>query len=127
MTTKFYDALQTDPSILKRKIAACDTQQEKIYYWVAMAVRSVLIVAFAIVFISGLSAIFGADNTPMAVALFCIMLGIRFVNFEYCVGDSMLTLAAVLTILVLAPTAATVLPPLLLVPMHFAAFLFCCI
>lgn len=42
-----------------------------------MAVRSVLIVVFAIVFISLLSGVFGSDNTPMAVALFCIMLGIR--------------------------------------------------
>ena len=79
---KFYDALQLDPSILKRKIAACDTRKEKTYYWIAMAVRSVLIVAFAIVFISLLSGVFGSDNTPMAVALFCMMLGIRFVNLN---------------------------------------------
>lgn len=85
---KFYDALQMDPAILKRKIAVCDTRREKAYYWTAIAVRSALIVAFAIVFISLLSGIFGADNTPLAVALFCMMLGIRFVNFEYCVGDS---------------------------------------
>ena len=45
---KFYDALQMDPSILKRKIAAGETRKEKTYYWVAMAVRSALIVAFAI-------------------------------------------------------------------------------
>ncbi len=69
-----------------------------------------LIVAFAIVFISLLSGLFGADNTPMAVALFCMMLGIRFVNFEYCIGDSLVTLAAVLAILVLVPCAAAVLP-----------------
>lgn len=74
---KFYDALQMDPAVLKRQIAACDTRREKTYYWTAMAVRSVLIVAFAIVFISLLSSLFGADNTPMAVALFCMMLGIR--------------------------------------------------
>ena len=122
MTMKFYDALQMDPSILKRKIAACDTMRERIYYWSAMAVRSALIVAFAIVFISLLSRVFGADNTPLAVALFCMMLGIRFVNFEYCVGDSLITLAAVLAILVLAPCAAAVLPPVLLIPLHFAAF-----
>ena len=61
---KFYDALQLDPSILKRKIAACDTKKEKIYYWTAIAVRSALIVGFAIVFISLLSQVFGADNTP---------------------------------------------------------------
>ena len=79
---RFYDALQMDPAILKREIAACDTRQEKTYYWVAIAVRSTLIVAFAIVFIGLLSSAFGADNTPLAVALFCMMLGIRFVNFE---------------------------------------------
>ena len=122
MPVKFYDALQLDPSILKRKIAACDTRKEKTYYWIAMAVRSVLIVAFAIVFISLLSGVFGSDNTPMAVALFCMMLGIRFVNFEYCIGDSLITLVAVLVILVLAPCAAAVLPPILLVPLHFGAF-----
>lgn len=119
---KFYDALQMDPAILKRQIAACSTRQEKAYYWVAMAVRSALIVGFAIVFISLLSGLFGADNTPLAVALFCMMLGIRFVNFEYCIGDSLLTLAAVLGILVLAPSAAAVLPSVFLIPLHFAAF-----
>ena len=122
MTMKFYDALQLDPAILKRKIAACDTKQEKARYWVAMAVRSALIVAFAIVFISLLSGVFGTDNTPLAVALFCMMLGIRFVNFTYCIGDSLVTLAAVLAILVLAPGAAVLLPPVLLIPLHFAAF-----
>lgn len=69
---KFYNALQMDPSILKRKIAACDTRQEKAYYWTAIAVRSLLIVAFAIVFISLLSNLFGSDNTLLAVALFCM-------------------------------------------------------
>ncbi len=119
---KFYDALQMDPAILKRKIASCDTRREKAYYWAAMAIRSVLIVAFAILFISLLSGVFGSDNTPMAVALFCMMLGIRFVNFEYCVGDSLITLAAVLAILVFVPSAAAVLPPFLLIPLHFFAF-----
>lgn len=122
MTMNFYDALQADPAVLKRKIAACDARQEKTYYWIAMAVRSVLIVAFAIVFISLLSSVFGADNTPLAVALFCMMLGIRFVHFEYCISDSLIALAVVLAILVLVPSAAAVLPPVLLLPLHFAAF-----
>ena len=64
MTRKFYDALQLDPSILKRRIAACETKKEKNFYRAAMAVRSALIVAFAILFISLLSGLFGADNTP---------------------------------------------------------------
>lgn len=108
MTMKFYDALQMDPSVLKRKIASCDTKHDRAYYWTAIAVRSVLIVGFAIVFISLLSGIFGSDNTPLAVALFCMMLGIRFVNFEYCIRDSLAALAAVLAILVLVPSAAAV-------------------
>lgn len=119
---KFYDALQMDPAILKRKISVCDTREDKAYYWAAIAIRSVLIVAFAIVFISLLSSVFGADNTPLAVALFCILLGIRFVNFEYCIRDSLLTLAAALAILVLGPSAAAVLPPLFLIPLHFVCF-----
>ena len=119
---KFYDALQMDPSVLKRKIASCDTKHDRAYYWTAIAVRSVLIVGFAIIFISLLSGIFGSDNTPLAVALFCMMLGIRFVNFEYCIGDSLAALAAVLAILVLAPSAAALLPPFFLIPLHFAAF-----
>ncbi len=119
---KFYDALQMDSAVLKREIAACDTKREKTYYWVAMAVRSVLIVAFAIVFISLLSGVFGADNTPMAVALFCMMLGIRFVNFQYCIGASLVTLAAVFAILVLVSSAAVLLPSVLLIPLHFIAF-----
>lgn len=119
---KFYNALQLDPALLKQQISICETRQEKAYYWLAMAVRSVLIVAFAIGFISVLSGIFGADNTPLAVALFCMLLSIRFVNFEYCVGDSLITLAAALAILVLVPSAAAVLPWFCLIPLHFAAF-----
>lgn len=122
MTMRFYDALQMNPALLKRTIAACDTGREKAYYWTAMAVRSGLIVAFAIVFISLLSGIFGADNTPLAVALFCMLLSVRFVNFEYCIGDSLIALAVVLAILVLAPTAAVAVPPVFLVPLHFVSF-----
>lgn len=124
MTMKFYDALQLDPAVLKGKIALCDTRREKVYYWMAMTVRSVLIVVFAVLFISLLSGVFGSDNTPLAVALFCMMLGIRFVNFSYCIGDSLVALALVLAILVFVPSAAAVIPPIFLVPIHFAAF-FC--
>jgi len=118
----FYHALQLDPGSLKRRIAACETGREKAWYWAAMAVRAVLTVLFAIAFISLLTAAFGEENTPMAVALFCILLGIRFVNFEYCIGDSLLALAAAFGILTLAPCAAALVPPLFLIPLHLTAF-----
>lgn len=118
----FYNALQLDPSILKRKISQCDTSREKIFYWTAMVVRSALIVAFAVLFISTLSRFFGQENTPLAVALFCILLGIRFVNFEYCIGDSLVTLAAALGILLLTPPAVSLLPPFFAAVLHFVSF-----
>lgn len=118
----FYNALQMDPSILKRKIAQSHTSKEKVYYWAAMAMRSICIVAFAVFFISTLAHLFGQENTPMAVALFCIFLGIRFVSFEYCIGDSLVTLAAALGILLLTPSAVAVLPPFAAMLLHFVSF-----
>lgn len=118
----FYNALQMDPAVLKSKITQCDTLAEKGFYGSAMALRSLLIVAFAVVFISGFARLFGQDNTPLAVALFCILLGIRFVNFEYCIGDSLVTLAAALAILLFTPTAVAAAPPYLAIPLHFVSF-----
>lgn len=122
MPMNFYQALQMDPSVLKKRIAQCETGREKMFYWAAMALRSVLIVAFAVVFISLLSVLFGQENTPFAVALFCILLGIRFVNFEYCIGDSLITLAIALGILAFVPSIAGIAPPIVLVFIHFVGF-----
>lgn len=119
---QFYNALQLDASVLKAKMRASETKKEKHFYLTAMVLRSVLTVLFSIVFISGLSSAFGPESTPMAVALFCIMLGIRFVNFEYCIGDSLITLAASFLILLLVPCAVTMVPPIVMLLIHFVAF-----
>lgn len=118
----FYNALQMDPSILKKYIYKSENVKEKSFYWAAMAIRSLLIVIFAILFISTLSNIFGQENTPLAVALFCIFLGIRFVNFEYCISDSLITLAIAITILALSPVVASILPAYGTVIVHFISF-----
>ena len=118
----FYQTLQMDPSVLKKRIAQCETVREKTFYWTAIAIRSALIVAFAVLFISLLSGLFGQENTPLAVALFCIMLGIRFVNFEYCIKDSLITLAIALGILVFVPSIVGIAPPIVIVFIHFVGF-----
>ena len=118
----FYEALQMDPSILKRYIAKGTCWKEKRFYWVAMAVRSVLIVAFAIGFIGGLSVVFGQENTPFAVALFCIFLGIRFVNFAYCMKDSLVALAVDFAILLFVPSIVAVVPAPVAALVHFVSF-----
>lgn len=117
-----YQGLQLDPAILKQHIRNSSSAKEKRYYYAIMAARSLLIVAFAILFIGGLSQIFGQENTPMAVVLFCWMLAVRFVNFEYCVRDSLVALVAMLAILLLAPTLALMAPPVLLFVLHGVAF-----
>lgn len=58
----------------------------------------------------------------MAVVLFCWMLAVRFVNFEYCIRDSLVSLGVMLGILLLAPTLAQMAPPVLLFVLHGVAF-----
>ncbi len=110
---RFYDMLQLDPTVLKPKIKAAETAQQRRRIQSAMVLRSFLIVAFAIAFIAPLSAIFGSENTPMAVVIFCALLGIRFVDFGYCITDSLRNLAIVFLLLFAAPVMASHLHPLL--------------
>lgn len=118
---QFYDALQMNPSQLKSGIQAGKSGGEKFFFSAALLVRALLIVAFAIVFIGGLSPVFGSENTPMMVVLFCILLAVRFVNFEYRIGDSLLTFAAVLLLLLFAPTLSTLVPSPVAGLIHFLA------
>lgn len=119
---RFYDALQLDPSVLKKKIRAAEQPKERRKFTAAMIARSFLIVLFAILMISPVATLFGPENSAMAVAMFCILLGIRFVDFGYCIRDSLINLAVVFLLLLLAPCAAASVNPLLGVVIHFAAF-----
>lgn len=119
---RFYDALQMDPAVLKPKIQAAQTKKERWQLWGILFLRSLLIVLFAILFIGTLSNVFGSENSSMAVALFCIFMGIRFVDFGYCIGDSMVNLALSFFLLLTAPVAASLLHPFFAILLHFAAF-----
>ena len=78
---KFYDILQLDPQVNKNLMRKSTEGKERFKHFSGMALRSVLIVLFAIVFISALTSLFGSENSPMAVAVFCILQGVRFVDF----------------------------------------------
>lgn len=110
---RFYDILQMDPIIIKRLMGESATKKEKIRLATGMFLRSLLIVLFAIIFISALSFAFGSENTPMAVAVFCILLGVRFVDFGYCIRDALLALGCVFLILLVSPVMAYSVSPLL--------------
>lgn len=119
---RFYDALQLDPSCLKQKIRAAELPGERRKLMAAMAARALLIVLFAIVTISPVSTVFGPENSAMAVAMFCVLLGLRFVDFGYCIKDSLINLAVVFLLLLIAPVTAANVNPLLAAVIHFAAF-----
>ncbi len=119
---RFYDTLQLDPAVIKPKIRAAQTKKESLALQATMAFRSALIVAFSILCIAPMGSIFGTENMPMAVALFCILLGIRFVDFNYCIKDSLINFAIVLALLVFAPVVASLVPTPLAFVIHLAAF-----
>ncbi len=118
---RFYDAIQLDPSILKQKIRAAETPQERTQLRWAMVVRSLLLVAFAILMIGPVAPVFGPENSCMAVGMFCIMLGLRFVDFGYCLTDALINLAISFLLLLFMPPLAVLAGPVLGVLVHFAA------
>lgn len=99
---KFYDALQLGPEELKAQIARSEPPQKR-WWRTALIVRGILIVLFAILFISSLTAIFGSENSSMAVVIFCILLSIRFVDFGYQIGHSLISLAVIFALLLFSP------------------------
>lgn len=100
---RFYDALQLDPKIIKDKIKAADTKNEKNWFRKVLVIRALLITGFAILFISALSAVFGNENSPMAVVIFCILLCARFVDYDYNIKDSLINMGVIFAILLFCP------------------------
>ena len=88
-----------------------------------MVTRAILLVLFAIAFISVLTHFFDSANSPMAVVIFCILLSVRFVNFNYCLQDSLVTLAVTFALLLFAPMLATSASPLMAGVIHMVALL----
>ncbi len=119
---RFYDAIQLDPSCLKPQIRAAEDKKEKARLWLAIATRSFFIVVFAIMMIAPVSPLFGAENSPMAVAMFCIFLGLRFVDFGYRMQDSLVNLAIVFLLLCFAPSAAAQVNVVFAALIHVSAF-----
>ncbi|MDH2476000.1 FUSC family protein [Clostridium perfringens] len=110
---KFYDALQLDPGTLKKYISEVSSKKEKRYYIKALIIRDILLVTFAIIFISILTNLFGSENSSMAVVIFCVLLSIRFVDFGYKIKDSIIALAIVFFILLVAPVIIQRVNPIL--------------
>ena len=120
---KFYNILQMNPGDIKKLIGNTDDDKEIMRLKFGMGLRSVLIILFAIAFIAPLSSLFGSENNAMAVAIFCILLGVRFVDFGYRIEDALLNLAIVFLILLLSPVAAYYVNPIIGLIIHFISFM----
>lgn len=92
----FYQSLQLDPIILKQKIKEAKTKKEKRRWLASLISRSCLIVAFAVLMISIVTAIFGIEVKAEAVVFFCMLLSLRFVDFGYTITHSIWGLAGVM-------------------------------
>lgn len=110
---KFYDILQMDAQANKNIMSGIESQSEKLKFKIGLFLRSILIVVFAIIFISALSVAFGSDNSPMAVVIFCILLSVRFVDFGYYIKDELIALCIVFWILLISPVISYAVFPLL--------------
>lgn len=120
----FYQMIQYDPASIRAMIAKTDAPEEKRRWRLAMFVRSLLIVVFAIAFIGLMTALFGSANSSMAVSIFCILLASRFVGFGYRIKDSLFAMFVAFALLFGAPILASLSPsPLLTFVIHFCALL----
>jgi hypothetical protein len=102
----FYNNLQLDPFVLKKKIHNSTSAKDRKILFATMLIRSLLIVGFAILFISTINVVFGAENSFLAVVLFCMLLSIRFVHFGYKLSHSIISIAIILGIIYMIPIVA---------------------
>lgn len=104
----FYQLLQMDARGLWAAIHAAPSSRDKARLVFAMALRSILLVAFAILFIGVLTQLFGQNNTGLVVAGFCILLGIKHVPYGFHAADSVIALGLVIGAMILSGTITLV-------------------
>lgn len=119
----FYNALQADPIVIKQQIRKAETKKEKRRLWFILILRDLLLVGFAILFVTTLTSLFGSKNTGLAVVLFCMLLSLRFVNFGYKITHTIMGLAVVLLIFGLLPWMVSLHSFILQFLFHFVALL----
>lgn len=119
----FYDIIQKDPILIKQLINESESKKEINKLRLGIFARSLLILLFAIILISSLSSLFGSQNSSMAVVIFCLLLGVRFVDFGYCIKDSIINLTIVFLILLISPVVSYYSDPFLGLIINFLSLL----
>ena len=99
----FYGLLQLSVRDLKQLRSAAGCVRCRATVDAALLTRASLIVASAVVFISLMGALFGAQSAIPAVALYVCMLCVRFVGFNYAPVENLRAMAVVFAVLTMMP------------------------
>ncbi len=119
---KFYMDMQQDEAKLKRKIK--DSKgKERAYQILVFAVRPAVIVAFAVLFITVISSLFGSDNSSLAIVMLVTLMTLRFVHFSYNITETLLTFAVIMLIYLFVPNLALIAPTWSVFFIHFIAMM----
>lgn len=112
-----YELMQLDVGQLKKLIREKEGKEKRRHIG-ALLLKDVLCVLLAVTFIVGCSVVFGKENSPVGVAIFCLVLSMRFVHYEYCKKDTVLNMGIIFLILTFGTFAASFSKPLLQLVIH---------
>lgn len=115
----FYQLLQLSPIQLTQLGLKTNNSKKRFYYRSIIFLRSILLVAFAILFISISNLIFGNKNASVAVAFFCIILQSKFVAYNYNIKTTLINFAIICTIMGFSGSIIPKLPALLAFIINF--------
>lgn len=119
----FYQKMQLSTAECKRNIRESHTPKEKYKNVCVLIAKDISCVAFAILFVSVFTLLFGSANSNAAVVIFCILLTTRFVHYGYRMQDNLRNMAIIYLIFALFPTVAIIFPPILRYFIHFFALI----
>lgn len=101
-----YQAMQLDVKSCKENIRKACNKKEKRKYALALVLKDIGCVLFAILFISMMNLFFGNASSSAAVVIFCILLMAREIDFGYDIKSSMFHLFLTFLILAVSPCIA---------------------
>ncbi len=112
-----YALMQLDVAQLKKMIHESEGKEKRRRIG-ALLLKDVLCVLLAVTFIMGCGAVFGKENSPVGVVIFCLVLSMRFVHYEYCKKDTILNMGILFLILTFGSFAASISKPLIQLLIH---------
>ncbi len=98
---QFYQDLQYAPIQLFAKIKETNQLSLKSYYRFVLVIRSILLVGFSIIFISLFEMLFSNDNASLSVLIFCLIMTLQVIGFNYNIKASQFSLFAYFACLLL--------------------------